>query len=212
MSARSAVDELDRPVYYLWVAKEGTKKALLEAGARLFAEKGYHNTGIQEVLAATGVPKGSFYHHFASKDDFGLQVIEQHAQAYEQRLERHLGAGTVPPLQRLRGLLAEARREFEGCGCRAGCLIGNLGQELADQNELFRARIDDVLSKWVDRYAECFREAQEEGELRRDLDPRELAEFTVSGLEGALLRAKVTKSSEPLRIFEKILLDEVMKP
>jgi len=194
------------------VANEGTKEALLDAGARLIAAQGYHSTGIQQVLETTGVPKGSFYHYFASKDDFGLQVIDRHAREYDRLLERHLGDRTRSPLQRLSAFLGEARQKFEGCGCREGCLIGNLGQELADQNELFRVRIEEVLSTWLEQYAACFREAQEAGELRRDLDPRELAEFTVSGMEGALLRAKITKSSKPLRTFEKILLGEVLKP
>ena len=56
--------------------KPDTRTALLEAGMNIMIEKGYNNTGIQEVLLAVGVPKGSFYHYFDSKEDFALKIIE----------------------------------------------------------------------------------------------------------------------------------------
>ena len=88
-------------------AKAPTKAALVDAGLHLMLEKGYHHTGIQDVLQAAGVPKGSFYYYFPSKEAFGLEVIAQFAAAYVARLEQYLGDTTQSPLTRLRCHLDE---------------------------------------------------------------------------------------------------------
>jgi TetR/AcrR family transcriptional regulator, transcriptional repressor for nem operon len=188
-----------------------TKEALLEAGTHIILEKGYNHMGIQEVLQAAGVPKGSFYYYFPSKADFGLQIIERFAAAYTRRLDQCLGDTTASPLTRLRRHLEQSLSQFESRGCRRGCLIGNLSQELADQNDVFRERLETVLTIWRERYTCLFREAQEVGELRADLDPEGLAEFYLNSFEGALLRAKVHKSMQPMRLFMTIMFDDVLR-
>src|SRR5438874_9982641 len=160
--------------------KAPTKATLVDAGLHLMLEKGYHHTGIQEVLQAAGVPKGSFYYYFPSKEAFGLEVIAQFAAAYLARLEQYLGDTTASPLTRLRRHHEELLARFERRGCRGGCLIGNLSQELADQSPRLRAQLDTVLTSWRARYAQLFREAQAVGELRADLDPEALADFYLS--------------------------------
>ena len=91
-----------------------------------------------------------------------------------------------------------------------GCLIGNLSQELADQHPRLRAQLDVVLTSWRARYAQLFREAQAVGELRADLDPEALADFYLDSFEGALLRATVSKSPAPLRVFLTCMFDGVL--
>jgi TetR/AcrR family transcriptional repressor of nem operon len=192
-------------------AKSTTKEALLEAGTLIMLEKGYHHTGIQEVLQAAGVPKGSFYYYFPSKEAFGLEVIAHFAAGYMQWLEQYLGDSTHSPLTRLRLHLEHMLSRFESHGCRGGCLIGNLSQELADQSDLFEARLEAVLSDWRERYARLFREAQAMGELRMDLDAQQVAEFYLNSFQGAVLRAKVKKSPEPLRLFIAIMFDGLLQ-
>ena len=140
--------------------KAPTKTALVDAGLHIMLEKGYHHTGIQDVLQAAGVPKGSFYYYFPSKEAFGLAVIAQFAAAYLARLEQYLGDTTASPLTRLRRHQEDLLARFERRGCRGGCLIGNLSQELADHNPHLRAQLDAVLTSWRERYAQLFREAQ----------------------------------------------------
>jgi TetR/AcrR family transcriptional regulator, transcriptional repressor for nem operon len=193
------------------IPKVTTKEALLDAGLAIILEKGYHHTGIQEVLQAAGVPKGSFYYYFPSKAAFGLEVIAHFAAAYMQRLEQYLGNTTQSPLTRLRRHLEQTLAGFERRGCRGGCLIGNLSQELADQSDLFGARLEAVLTSWRERYVRLFREAQAVGELRADLDPQHVADFYLNSFEGAVLRAKVSKSPEPLRLFMTMMLDGVLQ-
>src|SRR5262247_4652605 len=102
--------------------KAPTKATLVDAGLPLMLEKGYHHTGIQDVLQAAGVPKGSFYYYFPSKEAFGCEVIAQFAAAYLARLEQYLGDTTSSPLTRLRRHQEEMLARFERRGCRGGCL------------------------------------------------------------------------------------------
>ncbi len=66
--------------------KQDTKTALLQAGMDIMLEKGYSNTGIQEVLSSLGVPKGSFYHYFESKESFAVAIIQHFDQEYSAEL------------------------------------------------------------------------------------------------------------------------------
>ncbi|MEA5506856.1 TetR family transcriptional regulator C-terminal domain-containing protein [Halotia wernerae UHCC 0503] len=191
--------------------KETTKIALLKIGASFLRQKGYNNTGIQEVLQAIGVPKGSFYYYFNSKEDFGLEIINNDALEHNRVLERYLGNETFTPLTRLRRYFEDKCSEFELLECREGCLLGNIGQELADQNERFRLRLKDIFAEWSDRYVDCLQQAQDAGEIPSHLDVRILAEFCVNSWEGALQQMKVSKSSAPLKTFITIMFDVVLK-
>ncbi|MBD2040045.1 TetR/AcrR family transcriptional regulator [Microcoleus sp. FACHB-672] len=193
------------------MGKETTKTTLLEIGTRIILEKGFNHTGIQEILQTAGVPKGSFYYYFKSKEDFGLQVLENYAQAYQATLERCLEDQTLTPLSRLRRHFEESCKRFESRQCRNGCLIGNLSQELADQSEIFRSRLEEILSHWRERFAKCLYEAQEAGEIPSDLNPHDLAEFLLNSWEGAILRAKVTKTIAPLEAFIQIVFESTLK-
>src|SRR5262249_21636630 len=138
--------------------KAPTKATLVDAGLHLMLEKGYHHTGIQEVLQAAGGPKGSFYYYFPSKEALGREVLAQFAASYVKRLERWWGEPPQSPPPRLHRHLDETLTHFERRGCRGGCLIGNLSQELADQSAPFGAQLEAVFADWRERYARPFRE------------------------------------------------------
>src|SRR5256714_5577969 len=108
------------------MSKETTKNALLDAGRQVFLEKGYNHAGIETILQAAGVPKGSFYYYFASKEDFGLQVLDRFAGDIGANLERCLGDEGLTPLERLRRYFEEVCVRLESRQCRNGCLVGNL--------------------------------------------------------------------------------------
>jgi TetR/AcrR family transcriptional regulator, transcriptional repressor for nem operon len=193
------------------MSKETTKATLLEAGRRIFLERGYNHSGIEAILQAAGVPKGSFYYYFNNKEDFGLQVINHFAAAYDADMDRYLGDAGLSPLSRMRRLCEGVVERLESKACRNGCLVGNLSQEMADQSEVFRARLEEIFERWVDRYADCLRQAQEAGELPAHHDPRELAGFWLNSWQGAVLRAKTMRSTAPLRTFLRIMFDAVLR-
>jgi TetR/AcrR family transcriptional regulator, transcriptional repressor for nem operon len=190
--------------------KESTKTQLIDAGIQIMQEKGYNNTGIMEVLQSVGVPKGSFYYYFESKEDFGLQIINHFDEAYSQRLGQYFDDKSLSPVQRLRSYCEDGRTRLLEAQCRKGCLIGNLSQEMADQSEVFRARLEQVMSKWRARFAECIKEAQEQGEICTRIDTVDLAEFFLSGWEGAVMRAKTTKNTGPQDAFIRVMFEHFL--
>lgn len=190
--------------------KKDTKAEIISIGTEMISLQGYNATGIDAILRRAGVPKGSFYHYFGSKEEFGLAVIDHFAKRYEQRLDTFLRDEEVTPLNRIRNYLESGLARLEQNQCTKGCLVGNLGQELADQNERFRARLDEIFRSWKGRFAACLREAQGKGELAPTLDPPVIAGFILSGWEGAILRAKVMKSPRPLRDFIETIFATVL--
>ena len=168
---------------------------------RLMLGRGYHHTGIHDVLIAAGVPKGSFYHHFKNKEDFGLQVVDRYAEEGYAEIDRVLGDKQQPPLLRLQRLFEGFRADYERRFCRDGCLLGNLGQEMADINDTFRDRIQSHFDRWTARIALCLDEAVVSGDLGTDADTTMLAGTLLDAYEGALLRMKVVKSIAPLQAF-----------
>lgn len=106
----------------------------------------------------------------------------------------------------------EAGMATVGAGeCKRGCLIGNLSQELSSHNEKFRARLDEVFRGWQQQFTKCLDEAKGAGEIPADSDTEQLAEFLLAGWQGAILRAKMGKSTAPMQAFMDIVFSQVLK-
>ena len=192
------------------VMSNDTKSILLETGLNTFVERGYTNSGLGDILHAAGVPKGSFYHYFQSKEDFGLQVINRFAESYSKKLEESLSAESLSPLERLHAHYVGAIARIENDGCRKGCLIGTLSQEMSAQSEVLRTRLEEIFTAWADRLGTCLAEAQIAGEIPEHIDVRELAEFFLISWQGAILRAKTMRSTHPLRVFLNSMFSYVL--
>ncbi len=191
--------------------KPDTRQVLIEAGADVMIEKGYTNSGIQEVLSKVGVPKGSFYHYFDSKEDFAVAIIEYFDSNFLAYLKPILNDASLSPKERLRTYCINKRECMRASNCRKGCLIGNLSQEMSDQSEALRQVLSEVMTKWRDQFAACIEEGQKIGELTQSADPKVLAELFLSSWEGAMMRAKTIKSTEPLDVFIDLIFELVLK-
>lgn len=187
------------------MSRESTRDVLLEAGRAVLLERGYNHAGIESILHAAGVPKGSFYHYFNSKQDFGIQVLNRFAADISAELERHLGNAGLSPLERLRSYGESVCERLESRQCRSGCLVGNLSQEMADQSEAFRSRLEEIFNVWRDRLAVCLAEAQACGDLTSEVDAASLAELWICGWQGALMRAKTSRNTAPLKTFLRLM-------
>ncbi len=174
-----------------------TKQRLLEDGLALLLEQGYNHLGIHTLLGKTGVPKGSFYHHFKSKEDFAFQVIDHYMAGVHAGLDACLGDETSAPLARVRRFLELSRDSYREEGY-LGCLLGGLGQELSGISDRFRRRIEECFSQIAERFAACFEAAKARGDLPADADARELADLLVDCWEGAALRSRLWRDPTPL--------------
>lgn len=178
-----------------------TREALVRAGVVALTEKGFSATGIDEILKAVGVPKGSFYHYFGSKEAFGTELIERYAAFFAKRLDRFFLNTSRRPLDRLRDFTVDASAAMRRFEFKRGCLVGNLGQEMGALPESYRSQLSDVFVDWQRRTADCLRAAQRDGSIRRGADCDQLAAFFWIGWEGAVLRAKLERSAAPLETF-----------
>ncbi|MDB6141358.1 MAG: TetR family transcriptional regulator [Pseudomonas sp.] len=183
-----------------------TRETLCRAGVAALTEKGFSATGIDEILKSVGVPKGSFYNFFASKEAYGSELITLYARYFARKLDRFLLDDSLTPLKRIEAFCEEAERGMQRFDFRRGCLVGNLGQEMGALPESFRAQLTDVLLDWQARFERCLEEAKAAGEISENADSARWAAFFWIGWEGAVLRAKLERTGEPLRVFADLFL------
>lgn len=174
-----------------------TKQRLIFAGLRLMLARGYHAVGVQDVLGETGIPKGSFYHHFESKEDFALQLIDAYQGNVHMLLSATLKAAGRPPLARIRAFFDGVRTAYADEGY-LGCFLGALGQELSGASDVFRHKIEGCLGEISAGLRFCLDEARERGDLPASIDATAMADLLVNAWEGAALRSRLARSPQPL--------------
>lgn len=175
-----------------------TKSRLIDAGLAMLLERGYNDLGIQALLDATGVPRGSFYHHFRDKEDFALQVVDRYMEEVHAGLDACLSDDARLPLDRVRGFFEQTRAKYHEEGY-LGCLLGGLGQELSGVSERFRQKIQDCFAAIGTRLAVCLEEARERGDLPPGTDCAAMADVLVDCWEGAALRTRLRRDPAPLQ-------------
>jgi TetR/AcrR family transcriptional regulator, transcriptional repressor for nem operon len=187
------------------MAQSSTREEIIRKGADLIHAQGFNATGIQQILNAAGIPKGSFYFYFKSKEDFGLTVIDYFTSTFGEIFRRYLADKKIPPLRRLEKLFEYYETAFEKSGNALGCPIGNLSLELADTNERLRVRLEAAIKELVAGIESCLREAKQDLSIPADLDTADTARFIFHSFEGAILHMKVEKSIEPYQAFRRYL-------
>lgn len=191
---------------------EAKRRALIDIGTAIFTQKGFSSTGLDEIVQSADVPKGSFYYYFASKESYAHAVIENYARYFACKLDRSLNDVALTPLQRLRAFTEDATNGVVRFEFRRGCLVGNLGQEMAGLADDFRVVLLDVLDQWRDRFRECIEEARAIGEIATPVDSTALARYFWSAWEGAVLCAKLERSRAPLDNVATLFLDHMLMP
>lgn len=187
------------------MSRPNVREKLLEAAVETIQRHGFNGCGVQDITHAAGVPKGSFYNHFESKEALGAEVIERY---WEQRASSVLDVltdATLRPVERLDRYFASIAEKMAARGFASGCLVGNLSAELSDQSTLIAERLSIVFDGWTRAMEACLREGQAAAEVRADLDPAMAARFLVNSLQGAILRARVDKSGTALADLEAIV-------
>ncbi|GGB55332.1 TetR/AcrR family transcriptional regulator [Shewanella inventionis] len=178
-----------------------TRAALIRSGLEQLTEHGFAASGIEPILKKVGVPKGSFYHYFASKEAFGQVVLQHYADYFLAKLTTHLQDETTAPLTRIRHFVADAKAGMTRHHFKRGCLVGNLGQEVGMLPESFRPQLIAIFERWQDCLAHCLADAAAQGQIAADADCQLLAENFWVAWEGAVSRAKLVENGSPLDNF-----------
>lgn len=193
-------------------ARVDKRDLLVRTGTALFTQKGFGSTNLDEIVQAADVPKGSFYYYFASKEEYAIAVIRNYGEYFSRKLARILENERLSPLERLRAFTAEATDGVRRFEFRRGCLVGNLGQEMASLEDSFRLVLFEVITDWRERVAHCIAEAKAAGEIATTRDPAALAQFFWSAWEGAVLCAKLERSTRPLEMAADVFIETVLQP
>jgi TetR/AcrR family transcriptional repressor of nem operon len=174
------------------------RERLLDEGVLLLMEQGYHGTGLQEIVQKVGVPKGSFYTYFPSKEDFSAEVVRHYIDPFIRQLDAHLQRKDVSAEVALRRYFDELIAETERKNFKGGCLLGNLIGEIGDTSELCQSSLREAVHRYREKLREGLARGQREGSFRKDMDARDMADFLVNVWQGALLRMKIERSVRPL--------------
>ncbi|HBI46157.1 MAG TPA: hypothetical protein DDY78_25385 [Planctomycetales bacterium] len=172
-----------------------TREKILQAAARLFALKGYHDAKLEEVLYAAQVTKGAFFHHFRDREDLGFAVLDWHMEQRRQLLdviEQELPlAKQVDPLQQVfRRLDAVQEMVRRREGCKGGCIIGNMSTALSDCHDGFRKRLAECFDEMAQEFLPHLEAAARQGRVTRRTNTSELARYIVTVIEGAIMQAR----------------------
>ena len=182
---------------------------LISSGLETLHRQGFHGSAVQDITNAAGLPKGSFYNYFESKEALALEVIDRFGTG-RTALAGVLSDESISPVERLRRYFALLATNLAALNYERGCLVGNFSTELADQSRPIRDRLASTFAAWSRPIEACIRDAQKAGEVSRDVDPTALADFLLNSFEGAMLRMKVEKDSSPLDQFMTLVFSRVL--
>ncbi len=190
---------------------DSVRDRLLHAGVAVFSRTGFNGSSVQDITEEAGVPKGSFYNHFDSKERLGAAAIEHFWDEKASKLLSILDDDTAEPLARLRTYFEQVIVEIAAKDFTCGCFIGNMTAELSDHSAVISDQLSAIFAKWTRRIANCIAQAQSAGAIRSTAEPEVLATFALNAWEGALLRARVAKSRKPLQQFSDTLFTQLLR-
>ncbi len=192
-------------------ANPKTRSRLLKSGADLICSRGFNATGLQEITEAAGIPKGSFYNYFASKEAFAVAILSEYWELIVENYGPILGETDTAPLSRIVRYFEGLAEFHERQRFTVGCLIGNMALEVTPVSEEVRAKLASIYREWAASLTACLKDAQARKELARGKDPKEIAAALIDAFEGAVMRAKVERSRAPFQRFETSVLPRLLE-
>lgn len=170
---------------------------ILATGQRIIGGKGFSAVGLNEILTTAGVPKGSFYHYFSSKDAFGEALLEDYFASYLADMDRTFRAIGQNKAEQLGAYFRawQANQSFEDC--QGKCLAVKLGAEVADLSESMRAVLKRGTTAIIDRLASALRAGNEDGSLSVQVPPEAAAQSLYQLWLGASLMVKIVRTPQP---------------
>ncbi len=178
-----------------------TKDVLIRRGIELLTERGMNAMSLDDLMKPIQIPKGSFYHYFENKEAFILEVLDAYETYFVKRLNKFLSQPDLTPLEKLQNFVKDAGEKLQKYDFKRGCILGNLGQEVSYLAPEIIARIESIFQVWQTIVSDCLREFYSQYSLT---NCNEMAYQFWIGWEGAVLRARLTKSTSPLEAFYRL--------
>lgn len=174
------------------------KERLFRAGAKLFYEHGFHGTTIDAILAEAGVPKGSFYHHFGSKDAFGQAVLNRYMGFQGELVAKWVARTDLSTADQVTGYFTDMSQIFVKSGYQTGCLTGKFSTEVAATSDVFRPQLAGQIHGWKTRVSALLAQGQERGDIRTDRSSDDLADTVLALIQGAFVLTLSTRDEHTL--------------
>jgi len=173
------------------------RQKILASGRRAMGGKGFSGVGLNEVLAAAGVPKGSFYHYFASKEAFGEALLQDYFDEYLAEMDQIFRAPGQTKAQQLEAYFAAWMDSQSFDHCQGKCLAVKLGAEVADLSPAMRAALKDGTDGIIARLARAIEAGAAEGSLQAGSDATVLAQSLYQLWLGASIMVKILRTAQP---------------
>ncbi len=174
---------------------EQTRQRLVMAAAKVFNQRGYQGSSMQDIMQATGLEKGGIYRHFSSKEELAKEAFDYAWRTASQARAEHLDEieNTLERLKRYVANFVEVRSAIPG-----GCPLMNTAVEADDGSAALRTRALGALRGWRKRLGDIVQQGVKRGDIRKDADPESVATIVISCLEGALMMSRLERSSKAL--------------
>ncbi len=180
-----------------------TRTQILLQAEHLLHLRGYHHTSMDEIARSCSMTKANLFHHFDSKEDLVLAVLDDKMSDYRKlRIDPLCAEGD--PGEAVSRMFEDCAKFYTGNGCKAGCFAGNMALEMSDLNEEFRRRVGKFFLDWTEGMARCLARARQAGTFSPSLDPRAVAETILSMYEGAIMLARTHRDASVLGRVGKI--------
>lgn len=178
-------------------ATADVRGTILATGQRIMAGKGFSAVGLNEILTAAGIPKGSFYHYFGSKDAFGEALLVSYFEEYLADLDARLREPGLSMAQRLMNYWMGWQETQSFFDCQGRCLAVKLGAEVADLSEAMRLALKRGTAGITERLARAIEAGVAEGSLAIDGTPDCVAQSLYQLWLGASVMVKIVRNTQP---------------
>lgn len=170
---------------------------ILATGQRIIGGKGFSAVGLNEILTTAGVPKGSFYHYFSSKDAFGEALLDDYFASYLADMDRTFRTAGQNKAEQIGAYFRawQDNQSFEDC--QGKCLAVKLGAEVADLSESMRAALKRGTTAIIHRLASALRAGAEDGSLLIPAPPEATAQSLYQLWLGASVMVKIVRTPQP---------------
>jgi len=191
---------------------EEKKNYILDHGLDIIWDKGYNGASVSDIVKAAGVPKGSFYNYFESKEDFVVQALERYFRKFFLEGLLILDDESLSSKERLykhyeyRVKLMLTNPQFT-----RGCMACSMGSEMSNHSEAIRLTLKNKEALIKGKMADTVKKAQDDGEIHRDLAPEEIISFIEDAFKGAITTRKEFKDDQPLKNFLKVVKNIMLR-
>ncbi len=175
------------------------KESIINKGQDIFRKKGYHGTGLSEILKTCGISKGTFYNYFDSKEQFAIECLENYSLQIKKLITTYMSFTSQQPIKRIRHYFEQLIKINQNEGATGGCLLMNLSTELSNRHPLLSNKVRMEFEDWVGLLAPTIEVAQRDGSLTNKISAHAIARLLYYEIFGGFVEMKAIQSTNRMQ-------------